>query len=150
MAKFTPQQAADVAAIQQVINEWGDQLDVDSGTTIRNAGILTEDVRYFVAGEWREGIDAVAQFYHDRMARLTAAGGAPVMRHIHSNYRVDFVAEDHAKVGFLLLFFAAPGEPPFKTCDPLAQADVTMECRRDASGDWKISLFDSVQKFVRG
>jgi hypothetical protein len=74
-----------------------------------------------------------------------------VMRHLHTNYRVSFVAEDHASVNFLLLFFAKVGEPPFVGyCDPLAVANVRMECRRDAGGDWKISRFDSDQTFQRG
>ena len=48
-------------------------------------------------------------------------------------------------------FFAKVGEPPFVGyADPLAVADVRMECRRDAAGDWKISLFDSGQIFRKG
>lgn len=151
MARFSAGEAADVLAIQQVINEWGDELDQNSGLKILDADVLTPDCRYFVGGEWREGIGAVAQFYVDRMARLTAAGGAPVMRHIHSNYRISFTAGDHAEVGFLLLFFAKAGDPPFVGyCDPLAVADVRMECRRDADGHWRISRFDSGQIFQRG
>jgi hypothetical protein len=151
VAKFSAEQAAAVAAIQQVINEWGDELDQNSGRKITEAQVLTDDVEYFVGGEWRTGVAATAQFYHERWDRLIAAGGAPVMRHLHTNYRVSFLAEDHARVNFLLLFFAKVGEPPFVGyCDPLAVANVRMECRRDASGDWKISRFDSDQTFQRG
>ncbi len=150
MAKFSAEQAAAVAAVQQVINEWGDELDENSGRKIAQKSVLTEDVQYFVGGEWREGIAATQEFYNERWERLKPTG-APVMRHIHSNYRVEFPAEDHAKVGFLLVFFAKVGEPPFVGyCDPLAVADVRMECRRDADGDWKISRFDSGQIFQRG
>ena len=151
MAKFSAEQAAAVAAIQQVINEWGDELDQNSGLKMAEAEVLTDNVQYFVGGEWRDGLAATAQFYKDRWDRLIAAGGAPVMRHLHCNYRVRFAAEDHAKVTFQLLFFAKVGEPPFVGyCDPLAVADVRMECRRDADGDWKISRFDSGQIFQRG
>ncbi|MDE2403728.1 MAG: hypothetical protein KGM17_03300 [Sphingomonadales bacterium] len=151
MAKFTPEQAAAVLAVKQVIYEWGDELDVNDGLNMADAGVLADDVRYFVGGEWREGLPAAAQFYRDRKARLDAAGGAPVMRHIISSLRVSFPAEDRAKVGFLLVFFAATGTPPFENyCDPLAVADVRMECTRDASGDWKIAMFDSGQIFRRG
>ena len=151
MAKFTPEQAAAVLAVKQVIYEWGDELDINDGLKLADADVLTDDVRYFVGGEWREGLAAAAQFYRERKARLEAAGGAPVMRHIISSLRVGFAAEDHAKVGFLLVFFAATGTPPFDNyCDPLAVADVRMECRRDAAGDWRISLFDSGQIFRRG
>lgn len=149
VAKFSTEQAAAVLAVQQVINEWGDELDQNSGLKITQAKVLTDDVRYFVGGEWREGIAAVQAFYDGRREQLGES--APVMRHIHGNYRVSFPAPDHARVGFLLLFFAKAGTPPFVGyCDPLAVADVEMECRRDAEGDWKISLFNSGQIFRRG
>ena len=151
MAKFSESQAAAVAAIQQVISEWGDELDRNSGLTITEAAVLADNVEYFVGGEWRAGIAATAQFYQARWDRLQAAGGAPVMRHVHGNYRIAFTADHHATVGFLLVFFAKVGEPPFVGyCDPLAVADVQMECRRDGGGDWKISRFDSRQIFQRG
>jgi hypothetical protein len=150
MAKFSPDQAAAIVAIQQVINEWGDELDKHDGLHMLTADVLSQDCRYFVGGEWREGLAAVAQFYQERKARLEAAGGAPVMRHIMSNYRVKFTSEISAEVGFLLLFFAAVGNPPFDTCDPSAVADVKMEVQRDADGHWRISRFDSGQTFRRG
>ena len=149
MAKFSIEQAADVAAIQQVINEWGDELDQNDGLKMTSADVLTQDCRYFVGGEWREGLAGAAKFYADRKVRLEAAGGAPVMRHIMSNYRVKFSAEDAAEVGFLLLFFARVGTPPFDTCDPAAVAEVQMECRREADGHWRIAMFNSGQTFIR-
>jgi SnoaL-like domain len=150
MAKFTPKQVADNAAIQQVINEWGNELDQNNGLNILTADVLAPDCQYNVGGEWRDGRDAVAQFYSGRMARLEAADGAPVMRHVMSNYRVTFTSESHAEVGFLLLFFARVGTPPFDTCDPAALADVRMEVRCEADGHWRISRFDSGQTFRRG
>ena len=151
MARFSADEAAAVLAIQQVINEWGDELDQIDGLKMIEADVLTADCRYFVGGEWRDGSAAAARFYVERKARLVAAGGAPVMRHINSNYRVSFVSPDHAKVGFLLLFFAKTGEPPFVGyCDPLAVADVRMECRREADGHWRIASFESGQIFQRG
>jgi hypothetical protein len=140
-----------VASITQVIHEWGDELDQNDGLKMASAGVLTQDCQYNVGGEWRGGLTPTAQFYQDRMARLKAAGGAPVMRHLITNIKVSFAGEAHAKASFLLLFFAKVGEPPFTGyCDPLAVADVRMECRREADGDWLISLFDSGQIFQRG
>ena len=150
MARFTAAQAADVAAICQLINEWGDELDKHDGLSMLAADVLTEDCRYNVGGAWRAGSAEAAQFYAERKVRLDAAGGAPVMRHIMSNYRVKFTAEDRAEVGFLLLFFARVGTPPFDTCDPAAVADVRMEVRREADGHWRIAMFDSGQTFRRG
>lgn len=151
MAFFNSEQAAAVAAIQQVINEWGDELDQNSGTKIGQSGILTQDVRYFVGGEWREGRAAVSGYYLQRWDRLTAGEGAPVMRHLNCNFRVHFTDHDRAQVTFQLLFFSKMGEPPFVGyCDPLAVADVRMECRREADSHWRIALFDSRQIFQRG
>lgn len=151
MAKFDAEQTAAVAAISQVIYEWGDELDTNDGLKMLDADVLTEDCRYFVGGEWREGRAEAAKFYQDRYARLEAGDGVPVMRHIISNLRISFTDTDKAKVGYLLLFFAATGEAPFTNyCDPLAVADVRMECWREADGHWRIALFDSGQIFRRG
>lgn len=151
MAGFTVDQAAAIAAIQQVINEWGDELDQNDGLTMIEADVLTEDCRYNVGGAWREGRAETADFYKERKARLEAQNALPVMRHIISNFRVSFANDSNAHVGFLLVFFAAVGTPPFTNyCDPLAVADVRMECRREADGQWRISMFDSGQIFRRG
>jgi hypothetical protein len=151
VAKFTPEQAASVAAIRQVIYEWGDELDVNSGRKMTEADILTQDVRYNVGGEWREGLAATQAFYDTRWENLTAAGGAPIMRHLLANLRVWFTGDDSANVTYQLLLFAGSGEPPIVgKADPLAVADVRMETRREADGHWRISLFDSGQIFQRG
>lgn len=151
MAKFTAEQAADVLAIKQVVYEWADELDVNDGLKIRESGVLAQDVRYFVGGEWREGVEATAAFYSERKVRLEAAGGAPVMRHQIMSVRVYFDSADKARMGFQLLFFAKVGTPPIAGyCDPLATADVRMEAKREADGHWRISMFDSSQVFQRG
>lgn len=151
MAKFTPQQAADVLAIKQVIYEWGDELDIHNGLAMRETDCLSEDVRYNVGGQWREGLKEVEAFYKGRAETMKAGAGLMTMRHIITSLRVSFDGEDRASVGYLLVFFAALGDGPFdKYCDPLAVADVRMECRRETDGEWRISLFDSGQIFKRG
>jgi SnoaL-like domain len=151
MAKFTTQQAADVLAIKQTIYDWGNELDVNDGLKLESANVLTDDCRYNVGGEWREGLAAAATFYRERRARLEAANALPVMRHLIVSLRISLDEADRAKIGFQLLFFAKPGTPPIAGyCDPLAVADVRMEARRDADGDWKICMFDSGQVFHRG
>lgn len=151
LARFTPEQAADVLAIKQVVYEWADELDINDGLKIRESDVLAKNVRYFVGGEWREGVDATAAFYTERKGRLEAAGGVPVMRHQIMGVRVYFDGTDKARMGFQLLFFAKVGTPPMAGyCDPLATADVRMEAVREADGHWRISMFDSNQVFQRG
>jgi hypothetical protein len=150
VAKFTLQQAADVLAIKQAIYDWGDELDINSGLKMRERDCLAQDVRYFVGGEWKEGLPAVETFYRGRAdAQLANPGKLITMRHIITSLRVSFDDADHAKVGYLLVFFAALTDLD-KYCDPLAVADVKMEARRDPDGEWRITLFDSGQIFKRG
>jgi hypothetical protein len=151
VAKFTLQQAADVLAVKQAVYEWGDELDLHNGLSMRKTDCLAKDVRYNVGGQWREGLEAVEAFYKGRAEAMRAGAGLMTMRHIITSLRVSFDNDDHAKVGYLLVFFAALGDGPFdKYCDPLAVADVKMECRRDEDGEWRITLFDSGQIFKRG
>jgi hypothetical protein len=151
VARFTPQQAADVLAIKQVIYEWGDELDIHNGLSMREADCLSADVHYNVGGQWREGLAQVEAFYKSRAETMRAGAGLMTMRHIITSLRVSFEDADHVRVGYLLVFFAAPGEGPFEAyCDPLAVADVKMECRREEGGEWRITRFDSGQIFRRG
>lgn len=151
MAKFSAEQVASVLAVKQAIYEWGDELDLHNGLSMTDRDCLTRDVEYFVGGEWRGGIAAVQEFYNGRIAAQKEAGAIMCMRHFITNLKVNFVSENHAKADFLLLFFAKPGDPPFMDgCDPLASADVWMECRRGDDGEWRISRFDSTQIFIRG
>ena len=151
MARFDVEQAAAVAAIKQVIYEWGDELDLNNGSGIKDANILTADCRYFVGDQWREGIGQIGEFYQQRLASMKAAGPVLVMRHIISNEKVAFLDESRAKIDFLLTFFAKAGDAPFVDyCDPLAVADVQMECSKESDGHWRISMFTSGQIFRRG
>ena len=90
MAKFTPEQAADVLAIKQAIYEWGDELDINNGLSMRKADCLAEDVQYFVGGEWRDGLSAVEAFYKGRAEAMEAGAGLMTMRHIITSLRVTF------------------------------------------------------------
>ncbi len=150
MAKFTPEQAADVLAIKQVIYEWGDELDIHNGLSMRETGCLSEDVQYNVGGQWRDGLTEVEAFYQSRAEAMRTGAGLMTMRHIITSLRVSFEDANTANIGYLLVFFAALGDGPFEAyCDPLAVADVRMACRRETDGEWRITRFDSGQIFKR-
>ncbi len=150
MAKFQPDQAADVLAVQQAVNDWARELDLNNGTGM--GPFVTEACEYHVRGVARHGRDAVVQFYNDRIREFDGSPtGVPVQRHMLSNFRVTLPAKDHAKVDFLLVYFMATGEAPIKTLAlPTLVADVQMECRRDGDGEWRVAFFNSCQIFVRG
>jgi hypothetical protein len=147
MAKFTPEQAVAVAAINQLINEWATELDINNGANI--AGLVTEVCDYTVRGVARTSRAEVAKFYADRLASFPE-GGVPVQRHALSNLRVTFNTVDDAAIGFTLVYYTTAGmSSGLKHADPAAVADVVMNVHREPDGDWLISMFNSGQIFVR-
>ena len=149
MAKFTLEQAPAVLAIQQVINEWAIELDTHNGANI--AQYVTEDCRYHFGPTVRNGRAEITQHYADRLARLSATEeGVPIHRHVLGNFIVNFKNADEAAVTFSLIYFSTLGQTKgTEHADPAAVADVRMECRRDADGEWLIAMFDSGQSFRR-
>jgi SnoaL-like domain len=149
MAQFSVEQAANVLAIQQVINEWAAELDINNGVNM--AKLVTADCRYHFGPTVRVGRDEIVQHYTDRYARLDAAEeGVPVHRHVQANFIVHFTGADAAAVTFSLIYFSTLGQAKgTEQADPAAVADVRMECRRSADGEWLISMFDSGQSFRR-
>ncbi len=149
MAKFTPEQAVAVVEIQQLINEWSYELDVNNGTNI--AGLITEDCSYTVRGGPRTGRDAVVQFYKERLETLGATPeGVPVHRHMLANLRTTFTSANEASIGFSLIYFSTAGmKSGTKHADPASAADVRMLVRRGADGEWLIAKFDSTPTFIR-
>ena len=151
MAKFDLEQAAAVVAIQQLVHEWAHELDVHNGLAAMG-DLLTADVRYNVGGALRESRDAVLAFYRERHARLAAtAEGVPFHRHALHNLRTRFTAADNAEIAFGLIYFTTAGAAAGRDqADPALVSDVTMTCRREADGHWRIAAFDSALSFRRG
>ena len=59
-------------------------------------------------------------------------------------------SESEARVGLNLLLFFKVGTVPFSDyCDPVEVADVRVDCRRGADGNWRISMLDSDRIFRR-
>jgi hypothetical protein len=149
VAKFNLEQALVVAEVQQLINDWANELDVNNGLDI--AGLVTEDCVYAVGGASREGRSAVEKFYQERLTRLSAQpGGVPTQRHTLSNLRTTFHGKDAVSITFTLVYFTTAGMASgLNHADPAAVADVRMDCRRDSDGQWRIAKFDSNQTFRR-
>ncbi|MBW8881595.1 MAG: nuclear transport factor 2 family protein [Asticcacaulis sp.] len=149
MAKFTIEQAAAFAAVQQLINDWAHELDIHNGRNITD--LITEDCVYTVGGVPREGRAAVKTFYQERLARLSAQPeGVPIHRHALSGLRVEFRSTDEVSIHFGLIYFTTAGMASgVNHADPAAFADVRMTCRLETDGHWRISAFDSEQIFRR-
>lgn len=149
MAKFSAEQAIAYVAIQQLINDWADELDINNG--LKMGPHVTESCHYVVRGVPRLTRDEVVEFYKGRLAELEATpAGVWEHRHILSNLRVDFRNDDHAAIEFKLVYFMSAGATPgVEHSDPAAVADVWMEVRREGDEHWRISRFDSNQHFRR-
>jgi uncharacterized protein (TIGR02246 family) len=149
VANVTQEQLLAIASIQQLINDWAYELDVNNGLHI--ADVVTEDCQYVVRGALRVGRAAVAQFYKERLTTLSATpAGVPVQRHALSNLRVQFHSPTQTSITFTLVYFTTAGVAAgTQHADPAAVADVRMDCRRDSDGEWRISKFDSNQSFQR-
>lgn len=146
MAKFTMEEAAAWIAIQQLLNEWGAELDVNNGLKIGE--LVTEQCDYTVRGVKRNSRAEVEAFYQGRLAEFP--DGPPVQRHVQTNLCVSFTSSDHAVVKFTLVYFTTAIVPAGASeADPCAVADVQMECRCGDDGHWRISMFDSAQSLVR-
>jgi uncharacterized protein (TIGR02246 family) len=149
LARFTAVQAHAVVEIQQLINDWGYELDLHNGKNI--ADLVTEDCTYVVRGGARTGRAAVVQFYAERLAELAATPeGVPTHRHALANLRVGFRSDVEAAITFNLIYFSTLGMASGADhADPASYADVRMDCRRDSDGHWRIARFDSNQSFRR-
>jgi ketosteroid isomerase-like protein len=149
LARFSAEEARAVVEIQQLINDWGYELDLHNGENI--ADLVTEDCSYAVGGAPRSGRAEVVKFYAERRARLAAtAEGVPTHRHLLSNLRTQFRSADEASITFNLIYFSTLGMASGTDhADPASYADVRMDCRRDADGHWRIARFDSNQAFRR-
>jgi ketosteroid isomerase-like protein len=149
VAKFNVEQALTVAAVQQLINDWAHELDINNGLKISN--LVTVDCVYVVGGTTRQGRTAVENFYQERIQRLSAQpGGVPTQRHTLSNLRVNFRSAGEVSITFSLVYFTTAGMASgLNHADPAAVADVRMDCRQDNDGEWRIAMFDSNQTFRR-
>ena len=151
MARFDMDEATAVAAITQLVNEWGYEVDTNFGRSMVQADVLTKDCRCKLDGQWINGLDEIVKFYKERYGRVEVGVGGPVIRQIVTNFRVSFTSETEAKAGLMLILFTKVGEVPFSDyCDPVEVADVRVDCRREADGHWRISMLDSDRIFRRG
>jgi uncharacterized protein (TIGR02246 family) len=149
VTKISMEQALVITQVQQLINDWARELDINNGLQI--ADLVTGDCVYVVGGATRQGRTAVEKFYQERLVRLSAQPtGVPTQRHTLSNLRVSFNNAGEVSITFTLVYFTTAGMTSgLNHADPAAVADVRMDCRREDDGHWRISKFDSNQTFKR-
>jgi hypothetical protein len=149
MPRFGSETAATAMELQQLILDWGHDLDINGGLNVAN--LCTEDCNYLIGGNSHRGHAAVTKFYFDRAERIRTQqkDGVRTQRHTISNIRVAFQGKDQATVRFMVVNYSAEGKAPARNLvGPTIVADSRMECRREADGEWRIALFDSEPIFV--
>ena len=149
MPSFNQDTAAKAVAVQQLIAEWGYELDINNGTTMDR--LVTDDCRYLVGGTPHLGPRAVLAFYAARNERVRTQqkDGVRTQRHTITNHRFSFPGPDYAHATFLLVNYSQEGPAPaLNLVGPTIIADCSMEFRLGADGEWRIALFDSTPVFI--
>lgn len=149
MPRFSNETALSALEVQQLILDWGHDLDINGGLKV--ADLCTGDCTYNVGGKVHTGPAAVTKFYTERAERIRTQqkDGIRTQRHSISNLRVLFKDKAQATVTFLVVNYSAEGKAPaLNLVGPTIVADSRMECRREADGEWRIALFDSAPVFI--
>lgn len=147
MTRFTSEQAHAYVEIQQLVHNWGFEIDHHHGSHI--ADLLTADCLYVVGGAARRGPAAVVKWYEERRQRLAATPeGLPTQRHAIMNLRALFRNAGEAAITFNIIRFSTRGNPGnLEHADPQSFGDVRMDVRRNADGHWRIAMCDGNTSF---
>ncbi len=149
MPRFTAETAIAALEIEQLVIDWGYDLDLNGGMNV--APLCTDDCHYLVGGTLHQGHGPITAFYTDRNERVATQqkDGVRTQRHTITNMRIQFPAADHGSAQFMLVNYSGEGKAPIlNLVGPTIVADCRMEFRRDADGEWRISLFDSTPMFI--
>jgi len=149
MSKLDLQQAADVVAIQQLINVWAKDLDDNNGVGV--GPMVTDDCAYSVPGNSYQGRAEVVKYYEDRLEALKSSPtGVPVQRHVISNLCVDLTEADTATASFLMVYYTELSKVAgLSPVDPVLVGNGDMILRREADGHWRIDRLDTHAALVR-
>lgn len=150
MRRFDTAQAAVVIELQQMLFDFGHEIDANLGRGITD--YYAED-GVFALGETRyEGHEAIARFYaeHGERIRNHQKDGVRQVLHAFVNVRVSVHDESRATLDFFNINYAASGAAP--VAGPIAPNMIVqcrMEVRRDATDHrWRILIFSSVPQFM--
>ncbi|SFR88797.1 nuclear transport factor 2 family protein [Sphingomonas jatrophae] len=153
MRRFDPETAAIVVELQQMLFDFGHEIDANQGRNI--TAFYAEDGVWELGDRHLAGDAAIRDFYTDHYARIAREqkDGQRQLLHAFVNVRVS-VAEDrrHATLDFFNLNFSAEGARPIEAA-PIAPnmiVECRMECRREPDGAWRITRFAGTPQFVGG
>jgi hypothetical protein len=137
--------------LQQLLMEFAHEVDLNSGQNI--GAFYTEDGSFLVGDFAYRGREAVKGFYRDRAERVKKEekDGTRTGRHTFVNLRADVKDANNATLYCISVHYSAGGKPPIPNLKgPTTIADVTMICRRETDGKWRIVQFDGRPIFLGG
>lgn len=154
MRKFTADQMLAAFELQQMLYDFAYELDHGAKDVGR---FYAEDGAFRTGGINVEGRAGVQAFYDKRNENVKKyqKGGERTGRHIFTNVRVVFDEADagaepaRATIHFTNINYAGEGPAPVQGLgSPSAIADGVMECRREADGQWRFTLFAPKQALI--
>lgn len=149
MAKFNQETAMIAVELQQLVSEFAYEVDTNGGLDITR--FYAEDGAFAVGDFLHKGHEAISKFYSERAKRIPDShkDGIRVSTHMFLNMRVTVHDADTATVKFTNINFAGEGHPPvIGAIEPSMITDCFMDFRREADGNWRITLFSGKPLFV--
>ncbi|MFD2431862.1 hypothetical protein ACFSUK_34765 [Sphingobium scionense] len=91
MPRFTAETAIAALEIEQLVIEWGYDLDLNGGMNV--APLCTDDCHYLVGGTLHQGHGPITAFYTARNERVATQqkDGVRTQRHTITNMRIQFL-----------------------------------------------------------
>ena len=149
METFTLETAVIALQLQQMLMEFGHELDLNGAQKIGD--FYTENGAFLRTSGAYTGRDSIAKFHRDHAMRVrgTHKDGVRTARHTFTNLRFDIQDNNHWSLYFISIYYAREGKPPVpKLAGPTTVSDCRMFCRREADGKWRIVEFGVTPIFL--
>lgn len=149
MRKFTMDQMLTAFQLEQLLYDFAEELDQNGGVNVEQ--FYTEDAEFITPGGTIKTSAGIRGFYENRnaMVKKLQKDGQRTGRHTFVNVRCHIHDDDNATLYFTNVNYAGEGAPPVPGLQgPSAIADCRMECRREAGGNWRFSVFAPSQALV--
>jgi hypothetical protein len=149
MRRFTPESAAAVVELEQMILDWCREIDFNGGR--KATEYFTEDCVAESGAISFRGHAGVKKYYGDRLdfIRANQKDGVRTTRHTVLNLHTSVADKDHATVNCYIITFGGEGKPPVMSgTAPITISDTQLDCVRGADGNWRIAKFTASPSFV--
>jgi hypothetical protein len=141
---FTAETAAVALQLQQLLNEFTYDVDVNHGKDVLT--FYTVDGSVNLAMGTYKGHAEVRKYY-DEFGAMTSGRTA---RHTFMNFRLSIESNMQAVVNFVSIYYSGPGAAPVtEFTGPSVVSDCRVTCKREADGKWRMFEFHARPVFRR-